>query len=736
MQKRGFSLMEMMVVMLIVAVIAAATAPMINKKMIQNASGESPWIWTSGMNNSIAFNMRGNSNSPAVIGAVKPPSGLQTRLHINSNDTTPLITFTDSRNNTSNESLRLRYQGVTGAKGLCLNNLGSNIANSVLLGADIDNRTPNTVAVGVGIDSTTNGGSNNVAVGHQAGVVTNSVAVGANSRANTNSIAIGSNVQGSTTTASANSIAMGTNTTSGEGAVAIGVGTTAGTSAVAIGTGTSATTTASANSIAMGTNTTSGEGAVAIGVGTTAGTSAVAIGTGTSATTTAAENSVAIGSGATITDSKSSIAIGPNAGAVGSYHNHESCIAIGNTAKASTYQSMALGFNSNAENAGISIGSGSAGEESFNDNNNRENYKNPPSTEAKINAIALGNSSKASGKNSIAIGGYFHDTSSYVAVATKRYYRTEASGEESMAIGNSAKAKGKRSIAIGSAKAAYANDLMLNTTAYSDDSIAIGTGAATHGTKSVAIGYQAKTTAPNQIVLGKSDTTVYIPGNLVVAGNTLLGNNSGAATYIRPVNRFSSNLIQMYGEYVGQGDLDYAWNMYSSKTASYNKETGVITTTSDRRLKNVGDVFKAGLEEVKKLEVFNYTFKKDPEQTPRVGVMAQDLEKIFPNAVFKGDDGFLRIRMEDMFYAVVNAVKELDAKLTALVEEVKTAIADITDLKIKSAEYEKTIAELVEQNKAQAKALKDLEKRLAKLEKKALKEAKKQAEEVVEEIEE
>ena len=40
--------------------------------------------------------------------------------------------------------------------------------------------------------------------------------------------------------------------------------------------------------------------------------------------------------------------------------------------------------------------------------------------------------------------------------------------------------------------------------------------------------------------------------------------------------------------------------------------------------------------------------------------MAQDLEKIFPKAVFKGDDGFLRIRMEDMFYALVNAVKELD----------------------------------------------------------------------------
>ena len=91
--------------------------------------------------------------------------------------------------------------------------------------------------------------------------------------------------------------------------------------------------------------------------------------------------------------------------------------------------------------------------------------------------------------------------------------------------------------------------------------------------------------------------------------------------------------------------------------------------------------------------------KKDPDKTPRVGVMAQDLQKIFPNAVFKGDDGFLRIRMEDMFYAVVNAVKELDSKIEALKNQ------EILTLKNRVDKLEK-------ENKALEKRLSELEKKL------------------------
>ena len=86
---------------------------------------------------------------------------------------------------------------------------------------------------------------------------------------------------------------------------------------------------------------------------------------------------------------------------------------------------------------------------------------------------------------------------------------------------------------------------------------------------------------------------------------------------------------------------------------------------SDRRLKYVGKENTSGLEKIKQLKVFNYVYKKDTTKTPHVGVIAQDLQKVFPNAVKKGADGFLTIRMEDMFYAVINAIKELDAKYQA-----------------------------------------------------------------------
>ena len=78
--------------------------------------------------------------------------------------------------------------------------------------------------------------------------------------------------------------------------------------------------------------------------------------------------------------------------------------------------------------------------------------------------------------------------------------------------------------------------------------------------------------------------------------------------------------------------------------------------------------------------MYNYTYKEDKNKTPRVGVMAQDLQKIFPDAVIKGEDGFLRIRMEDMFYAVINAVKELDIRTSAQEKKIQELEKRIEEL--------------------------------------------------------
>lgn len=79
--------------------------------------------------------------------------------------------------------------------------------------------------------------------------------------------------------------------------------------------------------------------------------------------------------------------------------------------------------------------------------------------------------------------------------------------------------------------------------------------------------------------------------------------------------------------------------------------------------------------------------------------MAQDLKKVFPNAVTKGEDGFLRIRNEDMFYAVINAIKELACDITSVKSEIKDLRSQNAELKAQNAELIKRIEKLEKSKK-------------------------------------
>ena len=262
------------------------------------------------------------------------------------------------------------------------------------------------------------------------------------------------------------------------------------------------------------------------------------------------------------------------------------------------------------------------------------------------------------------------------------------------------------------------------------DAIAIGTGAEAKKNKAVAIGHNAKATQENQIVLGTADSTVYIPGRLVVGKDVLLNAQEGTVVLRTfesrgdpdeekeyfdhsKVNNKSGLSFFKSHDYNGNDDNlgiyqdlknrktsgDYGW--FTNGQVSFF-DYYINTTTninSDRRLKNVGKAFTGGLAELKKLDLFHFRYKKDRSNTPHVGVMAQDLQKVFPDAVVKGEDGFLRIHLEDMFYALVNAVKELDKKFDILAQKQK-----------KIDELESKISDLEKQNN-------EILKRLAKLEK-------------------
>lgn len=115
---------------------------------------------------------------------------------------------------------------------------------------------------------------------------------------------------------------------------------------------------------------------------------------------------------------------------------------------------------------------------------------------------------------------------------------------------------------------------------------------------------------------------------------------------------------------------------------------------SDQRLKDVLDENNQGLSEIVALMPYNYTFKSDKENTSQVGVMAQDLQKIFKNSVTQGKDGYLRIRWDEMFYAMINSIKTLDKKLIKIASSITKMEEDVLQIKSEQKNMKKQIAVL------------------------------------------
>ena len=102
---------------------------------------------------------------------------------------------------------------------------------------------------------------------------------------------------------------------------------------------------------------------------------------------------------------------------------------------------------------------------------------------------------------------------------------------------------------------------------------------------------------------------------------------------------------------------------------------GYWSTLSDIRLKKVNDNFERGLDEVTKLRPVCYEYKENDElQLPTedefIGVISQEVQDVIPEAVEQNDNGYFMVNNEPIFWAMVNAIKELKAENETLKEKV------------------------------------------------------------------
>ncbi len=98
--------------------------------------------------------------------------------------------------------------------------------------------------------------------------------------------------------------------------------------------------------------------------------------------------------------------------------------------------------------------------------------------------------------------------------------------------------------------------------------------------------------------------------------------------------------------------------------------SGTITP-SDRRLKKNFLTVENALEKINTLQTVTYDWR-EPEKhgsARQLGVIAQEVQEAFPEAVTKTGDGFLAVSYTSLISPVIAAVKELHAKVLSLYEE-------------------------------------------------------------------
>ena len=129
-----------------------------------------------------------------------------------------------------------------------------------------------------------------------------------------------------------------------------------------------------------------------------------------------------------------------------------------------------------------------------------------------------------------------------------------------------------------------------------------------------------------------------------------------------------------------------------------------VLKTSDIRLKENISENNSSISKLLLLEPYNYVYKSDVAKIPQVGVMAQDLEKIFPNAVTEDSKGYKGIRWDEIFYVVINSVKSLDESVSKLDSDLGVVADDV--------------ASIDKDHKAINDRINDINKRITKLENK------------------
>ena len=315
------------------------------------------------------------------------------------------------------------------------------------------------------------------------------------------------------------------------------------------------------------------------------------------------------------------------------------------------------------------------------------------STAMGSDTTASGDFSTASGDVTTASGGYSTamglNTTASGLVSTAMGYLTRASGSRSTAMGEGTTASGDTSTAMGG-----------GTTASGIRSTAMGSGTTSSGYISTAMGYGTTASDFASVVIGQ-----YNSSGLSVTNNATSFSTSNTAFVIgngaNEENRSDALTVLFDGTTTIAGDL----NVNSDKKVFFGNQSfiegategtvlilnannnilfrpggtttvnfepngdaifnGDVKVTSDKRLKANIVSLGATLSKLLQIDGKSYIMKKDEREKQKIGVLAQDIEKVFPELVSESN-GIKSVNYQGLVPVLINALKEQQVEIDEL----------------------------------------------------------------------
>jgi hypothetical protein len=103
---------------------------------------------------------------------------------------------------------------------------------------------------------------------------------------------------------------------------------------------------------------------------------------------------------------------------------------------------------------------------------------------------------------------------------------------------------------------------------------------------------------------------------------------------------------------------------------------------SDERLKNIIEEIPQALTKIAAIRAVRFSWKSDEENTPKVGVIAQDVQAVLPEVV-DDDTDFMQVRYSELVPLCIKAIQEQQAIIDAQQAALETLTNRITALENK-----------------------------------------------------